>query len=102
MDYWKYHAAATPLKQKFEMYLKEFKHRVGILKGTPRAAADQQQEVVGLFRTYNAGASFNFTWVDPSEPYECDWTEFNFPVAKDFVSRFKEAHAVAAFFHLNA
>ena len=58
MDYWKYHAAATPLKQKFEMYLKEFKHRVGILKGTPRAAADQQQEVVGLVRNYDAGASF--------------------------------------------
>jgi len=247
VDYWKYHAAATPLKQKFEMYLKEYKHRVGILKGTPRAAADQQQEVVGLVRNYDAGASFtnqdaapvnmslafteehvkdyegisaqlatsvakttltgdklvrqfvklcacelkfllgcsvpwdklpvpvaeqsasadqasvpasrspspnpkltqatspkqkltqppsalssgaeeddagnieedsdaayaigddrggdrtfNFTLVDPSEPYECDWTEFNFPVAKHFVSRFREAHALAAMFHLNA
>jgi hypothetical protein len=26
---------------------------------TPRAAEDQQQEVVGLVRTYDAGASFN-------------------------------------------
>ncbi len=32
---------------------------MGILKGTPRAAEDHQQEVVGLFRTYDAGASFN-------------------------------------------
>ena len=31
---------------------------MGILKGTPRAAADQQQEVVGLVRNYDAGASF--------------------------------------------
>jgi hypothetical protein len=31
---------------------------VSISKGTPRAAEDQQQEVVGLFRTYDAGASF--------------------------------------------
>ncbi len=31
-----------------------------------------------------------------------DWTEFKYPVAKDFAPRFKEAHAVAALFHLNA
>ena len=31
---------------------------MGILQETPRAAADQEQEVVGLFRTYDAGASF--------------------------------------------
>jgi hypothetical protein len=248
VDYWKYHAAATPLKQKFEMYLKEYKHRVGILKGTPRAAADQQQEVVGLVRNYDAGASFTnqdaepvnmslafteehvkdyegisaqlatsvaktaltgeklvrqfvklcacelkfllgcsvqwdklpvageqsasadqesdpasvaassspspkltqppspkqkltqppsalssgaeeddtgesdedsdaayatgddrggdrifqFTMIDPENIYECDWTDFKYPVAKHFASRFREAHALAALFHLNA
>ncbi len=60
MDYWKYHTLATALKPKVEIYVNEYKHRVGILKGTPRAAEDQQQEVVGLFRTYrDAGASFN-------------------------------------------
>ncbi len=31
---------------------------MGILQDTPRAAAEQEQEVVGLFRTYGAGASF--------------------------------------------
>ncbi len=46
VDYWTYHTLAAPLKQKFDMYLKEYKHRVGILKGTPRAAAEQEQEVV--------------------------------------------------------
>jgi hypothetical protein len=46
--------------------------------------------------------TFNFTMVDPSDPYQCDWTEFNFPVAKHFVSRFREAHALGAMFHLNA
>jgi hypothetical protein len=246
VDYWKYHAAATPLKQKFEMYLKEYKHRVGILKGTPRAAADQQQEVVGLVRNYDAGASFTnqdaapvnmslafteehvkdyegisaqlatsvakttltgdklvrqfvklcacelkfllgcsvpwdklpvpvaeqsasadqasvpasrspspqpkltqppspkqkltqaasalssgaeeddagdidensdaygsgddrggdrnvqFTMIDPANIYDCDWTDFKYPVAKHFVSRFREAHALAALFHLDA
>ena len=225
------------MKGKVETYLKEYKHRVGILKDTPRAAKDQQQEIVGLFRTYNAGASFtnqdpaptnmalafteehvkdydgisaqlativakptmpgdklvrqfvllcarevkflygcsvpwdklpvteqsasadqesepasvaassspspkltqppsalssgaeeedagnieedsdaayatgddrggdrtfNFTMVDPSDPYQCDWTKFNFPVPKHFVRRFREAHALAAMFHLNA
>jgi hypothetical protein len=58
VDYWSYHPHAKPMKGKVETYLKEYKHRVGILKDTPRAAEDQQQEVVGLFRTYNAGASF--------------------------------------------
>ena len=43
-----------------------------------------------------------FTMIDPEDVYACDWTEFKYPVAKDFVSRFKEAHAVAALFHLNA
>ncbi len=42
----------------------------------------------------------------PRTFYTCDWTEFKYPDsnpdAKDFVSRFKEAHAVAALFHLNA
>ncbi len=32
---------------------------MGILQDTPRAAAKQQQEVVGLFCTYDTGASFN-------------------------------------------
>jgi hypothetical protein len=32
---------------------------VAIMTDTPRAAEDQQQEVVGLVRTYDAGASFN-------------------------------------------
>jgi hypothetical protein len=41
-----------------------------------------------------------FTMIDPEDVYACDWTEFKYPVAKDFVSRFKEAHAVAALFHL--
>ena len=247
VDYWSYHPHAKPMKGKVETYLKEYKHRVGILKDTPRAAEDQQQEIVGLFRKYNAGASFtnqdpaptdmalafteehvkdyegisaqlatsvtkttltgdklvrqfvklcacevkflygcsvpwdklpvteqsasadqesepasvaassspspkltqpqspkqkptqppsalssgseeedagnieedsdaayatgddrggdrtfNFTLLDPREPYECDWTKFKFPVAKHFVRRFREAHALAAMFHLNA
>ena len=46
------------MKGKVETYLKEYKHRVGILRKTPRAAADQEQEAVGLFLTYDAGASF--------------------------------------------
>ncbi len=46
------------MKGKVETYVKEYKHRVGIIKDTPRAAEDQQQEVVGLFLTYDAGASF--------------------------------------------
>ncbi len=58
MDYWTYHTLATALKPKVKMYVKEYKHRVDILNGTPRAAEDQQQENVGLFRTYDAGASF--------------------------------------------
>ena len=227
MDYWNYHPHAKPMKGKVETYLKEYKHRVGILKDTPRAAKDQQQEVVGLFLTYNAGVSFtnqdaapvnmslafteehvkdydgisaqlatsvakttltgdklvrqfvslcarevkflygcsvpwdklpvaeqsasadqesdpasvaassspspkpkltqppsalssgaeeddagnidensdfifNCICVDPRDPYECDWTKFNFPIPEHFVSRFREAHALAAMFHLNA
>jgi hypothetical protein len=234
------------MKGKVETYLKEYKHRVGILKDTPRAAKDQQQEIVGLFRTYNAGASFTnqdpaptnmalafteehvkdydgisaqlativakptmpgdklvrqfvalcarevkflygcsvpwdklpvaeqsasadqesdpasvaassspspkltqplspkqkltqppsalssgaeeddagdtdensdaygsgddrggdrnvqFTMIDPANIYDCDWTDFKYPVAKHFVSRFREAHALAALFHLDA
>ncbi len=58
VDYWTYQTLATALKPKVEMYVKEYKHRVGILKGTPRAAQDQEQ-VVGLFRTSDAGVSFN-------------------------------------------
>ncbi len=58
-DFWKYHTLTKPLKGKVETYVIEYKHRVGILQDTPRAAAEQQQKVVGLFRTYDAGASFN-------------------------------------------
>jgi len=59
VDFWDYHTLCKPLKGKVETYLKEYKHRVGILKETPRAAEDQQQEAVGLFRTYDAGSAFN-------------------------------------------
>ncbi len=57
-DFWNYHTLTKPLKGKVETYVKEYKHLVGILQDTPRAAAKQQQEIVGLFRT-NASASFN-------------------------------------------
>ncbi len=40
--------------------------------------------------------------IDPEDVYACDWTEFKYPVAKEFVPRFKEAHALAALFHLKA
>ncbi len=56
--YWNYHNIAKSLKGKVETYVEEYKHRVGILQHTPRAAVEQEQEVVGLFRTYDAGASF--------------------------------------------
>ncbi len=59
LDYCIYHNIAKSLRAKVETYVKEYKHRVCILKDTPRAAAEQEQEVVGLFRTYDAGtASF--------------------------------------------
>jgi hypothetical protein len=58
LDYWNYHNLAKSLKPKVEIYVKEYKHRACILKDTPRATEDQEQEVVGLFRTYDAGASF--------------------------------------------
>jgi hypothetical protein len=64
-DFWNYHTLTKPLKGKVETYVKEYKHRVEILHDTPRAAAKQQQEVVGLFRTYDAGASFNNQNVAP-------------------------------------
>jgi hypothetical protein len=43
-----------------------------------------------------------FTMIDPQNIYDCDWTDFKYPVAKHFVSRFREAHALAALFHLYA
>ncbi len=46
--------------------------------------------------------NMQFTMIDPEDVYACDWTEFKYPVAKDFVPRFKEAHAVASLFHINA
>ncbi len=58
MDCWNYHPLAKSMKGKVETYLKVYKHRAGIMKDTPRAAEDQQKEVVGLFLTYDAGASF--------------------------------------------
>jgi hypothetical protein len=58
VDYWNYHPHAKSMKGKVETYSKEYKHRVGSLKGTPRAAAEQEQEVVGLVCKYDAGASF--------------------------------------------
>jgi hypothetical protein len=58
LDYWNHHNIAKSLKGKVETYVKEYKHQVGILQDTPRAAAEHEQEVVGLFRTYDAGASF--------------------------------------------
>ena len=37
---------------------------------------------------------------DPENPLDCDWSVFEYPVARDFVTRFREAHAIAAMFHL--
>jgi hypothetical protein len=59
LDYWNYHKIAKSLKGKVETYVKEYKHRVGILQDTPRATEEQELEVVGLFLTYDACASFN-------------------------------------------
>jgi hypothetical protein len=53
LDYWNYHNIAKSLKAKVETCVEEYKHRVGILQDTPRAEAEQEQEVVGLFRTYD-------------------------------------------------
>ena len=38
---------------------------------------------------------------DPENPLEIDWSGFKYPVPKHFVPRFREAHAIAAMFHLN-
>ena len=38
---------------------------------------------------------------DAEHPFDTDWTRHNYPVAKHFLTRFREAHAVAAMFHLN-
>ena len=67
LDYWNYHNLAKSLEPKVETYVTEYKHRVCILKDTPRAAEDQEQEVVGLFRTYDAGASFTNQEAAPVE-----------------------------------
>jgi hypothetical protein len=40
---------------------------VGILQDTPRAVEEQEQEVGGLFLTYDAGASFNNQDAAPAE-----------------------------------
>jgi hypothetical protein len=39
-----------------------------------------------------------FTMLDPDNPYDVDWSEFVYPVAKHFVPRFRECHAVALMF----
>ena len=64
---------------------------------TPRGGDDNESDASG-----NGESHVEFTSIDPEDVYACDWTEFNFPVAKHFVSRFREAHALAALFHLNA
>jgi hypothetical protein len=38
---------------------------------------------------------------DPENPLEIDWSGFKYPVPKHFVPRFRQAHAIAAMFHLN-
>ncbi len=58
LDYLNCHNIAKSFQAKVETYVKEHKHRVGILQDIPRAATEQEQEVVGLFRTYGTGASF--------------------------------------------
>jgi hypothetical protein len=64
---------------------------------TQRGGDDDESDASG-----SGECHVEFTLIDPEDVYACDWTEFKYPVAKDFVSRFKEAHAVAAVFHLNA
>ena len=64
---------------------------------TPRGGDDNESDASG-----NSESHVEFTSIDPEDVYACDWTEFKYPVAKDFVSRYREAHAVAAVFHLNA
>ncbi len=38
---------------------------------------------------------------DPENPLEIDWSDFKYPVPKHFIPRFREAHAIAAMFHLS-
>jgi hypothetical protein len=38
---------------------------------------------------------------DPENPLKIDWSGFKYPVPKHIVPRFREAHAIAAMFHLN-
>ena len=38
---------------------------------------------------------------DAEHPFDVDWTRFKYPVPAHFVPRFREAHAIAAMFHLN-
>ena len=37
---------------------------------------------------------------DPENPLDFDWSVFKYPVARDFLKRFREADAIAAMFHL--
>ena len=43
----------------------------------------------------------NFCDFDPANSFDYEWSDFKYPVAKHFVPRFREAHAMAAMFHLN-
>jgi hypothetical protein len=38
---------------------------------------------------------------DPENPFKTAWSDFKYPVAKHFVERFREAHAISSMFHLN-
>ena len=64
---------------------------------TQRGGDDNESDASG-----SGECHVEFTLIDPEDVYACDWTEFEYPVAKDFVSRYREAHAVAAVFHRNA
>ena len=38
---------------------------------------------------------------DPENALDVDWSDFKYPVARHFLTRFREAHAIATMFHLN-
>ena len=64
--------------------------------------ANNDSDAYGSGDDRGGDRNVQFTMIDPEDIYACDWTEFKYPVAGHFVPRFKEAHAVAAVFHLNA
>ncbi len=63
---------------------------------------DNASEAYGSGDDRGGDRNVQITMIDPEHIYDTDWTEFKYPVAGHFVPRFKEAHAVAAVFHLNA